>query len=92
MGYLARLVAYLGKLIEAAVPGGPGLPVDDESTATEGAQPEPRWRAWATLLGTVAPLVVLALLVFGVPWPVLAAVAAVLLAPVVVALLVPVSR
>jgi hypothetical protein len=89
MGYLARLVAYLGKLIEAAIPGGPGLPVDDESTAREGARPEPRWRALATLLGTVAPLVVLALLVAGAPWPVLAIVAAVLLAPAAVSVVLP---
>jgi hypothetical protein len=92
MGYLARLVAYLGRLIEAAIPGGPGLPVDDESTAREGVPPEPRWRALATLLGTVTPLVVLALLVVGVPWPVLAAVAAVLLAPAALSVLLPTSR
>jgi Flp pilus assembly protein TadB len=79
---MRRLLRWIGSLISVAV-GGPGLvDLGDQDFAVAPAdQAAPRWVSGIAVL---TPLVVIVLALVGLPWPVVAVVAAVLVTPLLV--------
>lgn len=79
---MRRLLRWIGNLVSVAY-GGPGLVDlgDQDLVVAPADQAAPRW---VSRIAVLTPLVVIVLALVGLPWPVVAVVAASLLAPVAV--------
>lgn len=76
---MERLLRWIGNLVSVAF-GGPGLvDLGDQDLAVAPAdQAAPRW---VSRIAVLTPLIVIVLALLGLPWPFIAIVAAILLAP-----------
>lgn len=78
---MRRMLRWIGNVISVAYGGSALLDAGDGDPALSPADAAaPRW---VVVLSVLAPLVVIVLVVLGVPWPVLAVVAALMLTPLV---------
>ena len=77
-----RYLSWIGKIVATAW-GGPGLAV----LGDPGLDPvlaDPAMPRWVSRVAALAPIAILMLIVFGLPWPIVALVAAILLLPLIV--------
>jgi predicted benzoate:H+ symporter BenE len=80
-----RLLSWIGKIVATAW-GGPGLVVLGDP-GLDPALADAAGPRWVTRIATFAPLVILVLILIGLPWPIVAVVAAILLLPLVLNLI-----
>lgn len=80
-----RLLSWIGKIV-ATMWGGPGLVVLGDP-GLDPALADATGPRWVTRIATFAPLVILVLILIGLPWPIVAVVAAILLLPLVLNLI-----
>ena len=81
-GLMGRWLAWIGNIVSMALGG--SVVVDLRTPASELTPADAAASRWAARTALLAPLAVLILILVRVPWPIVGAVAAILLLPLVI--------